>query len=206
MYIRARESAFISSNIVSGWRATGLHPLSPITVLEKLVAPAASQPLHPSTPDELPSLDTSLLNSSPPEGTELRHANILFNAQVQEARDLSSPAKRYAERMTRALETTQSELVTVRNELAEHQKILQRRRYHRKGKRVKLNGRFVYSTQEVLKIAQEAEAEVSNNKGRRQPQKRSISLEIGSDEEDVIANVFSDYESDCIVVATRVNK
>jgi hypothetical protein len=131
--------------------------------------PAASRPLHPSTPGELPSLDTSLLNSSPPDGAELRHANTLFNAQVQSARDLSSPAKRYAERMTRALKTTQSELVTVRNELAEHQKLLTGRKYHTKGKRVKLEGRFVYNTQEVIEIAQEAEAEVSNNKGRRQP-------------------------------------
>lgn len=206
MYIRARENAFTSSNIVSGWRATGLNPLSPITVLEKLVVQVASRPLHPSTPGELPSLDTSLLNSSPPDGTELRHANTLFNAQVQEATGLSSPAKRYAKRMTNALETTQSELVTVRNELAEHQGLLRSRKYHRKGKRVNLKGRFVYSTQEVLAIAQEAEAEASNNKGGRQPRKRSVSLEIGSDEDDVIANVLSDYESDCIVVATRVNK
>jgi hypothetical protein len=63
----------------------------------------------------------------------------------------------------------------------------------------------VYSTQEVLAIAQEAEVEASNNKGRRQPRKRSVSLEIGSDKDDVIANVFSYHESDCIVVATRVN-
>jgi hypothetical protein len=62
----------------------------------------------------------------------------------------------------------------------------------------------VYSTQEVLAIAQEAEAEVSNSKGRRQPQKCSVSLEIDSDEDDAIVNVLSDYESDCIVVATRV--
>jgi hypothetical protein len=105
----------------------------------------------------------------------------LFNAQVQEATGLSSPAKRFAKLMTRALETTQSELVTVRNELAEHQKLLRSRKYDRKSKRVKLKGRFVYSTQEVLAIAQESEAEVSNNKGRRQPQKRSVSLEIDSD-------------------------
>jgi hypothetical protein len=206
MYIRARENAFTSANIVSGWRATGLNPLSPITVLEKLVVQVVSRALHPTMTGELPSLDTSLLNSSPPDGTELRQANTLFIAQVQEATGLPSPAKRFAKRMTHALETTQSELVTVRKELAEHQKLIRSRRYHSKGKRVKLKGRFVYSTQEVLAIAQEAEAEVSNNKGRRRPQKRSVSLGIDSDEDDVIANVLSDYESDCIVVATRVNK
>jgi hypothetical protein len=107
-------------------------------VLEKLVVQAASRALHPFTPDELPSLNTSLLNSSPSDGTELRHVNSLFNAQVQEAKGLSSPANRYAKCMTRALETTQSELVTVRNELAEQQKLPQNRKYRKKGKRVRL--------------------------------------------------------------------
>jgi len=36
MCIRARERAFIKHNILSGWRSTGLSPLSPITVLAKL--------------------------------------------------------------------------------------------------------------------------------------------------------------------------
>jgi hypothetical protein len=60
----------------------------------------------------------------------------------------------------------------------------------------------VYSTQEVLAIAQEAEAEVSNNNSCRQPQERYISLEFRSDEDDFVADVFSGYKSDCIVVAT----
>jgi hypothetical protein len=36
MYIRARETALRPSNILAGWNATGLSPLSPIAVLEKL--------------------------------------------------------------------------------------------------------------------------------------------------------------------------
>ena len=35
MYIRARGKALTSTNIVSGWKATGLEPLSPIHVLQK---------------------------------------------------------------------------------------------------------------------------------------------------------------------------
>ena len=101
------------------------------------------RPLHPSTPGEMPSLDASLLDSSSPNGIELRHANTLFNAQGQEAVGLSSPAKHYARRMTHALKTAQSELFTARDEVAEHQKLLQHRKYHRKGKRVKLTERPV---------------------------------------------------------------
>ncbi len=158
MSIRSREKAFTSSTIISGWRMTGLEPLSPIAVLEKLVVPPASQPLPACTPGKPSSLDTSLLQSSPPEGTELRQANALFKSQIWRARDVPSPAKRCAERMTRALGTTHSELVTIRNELAEHRELLQTCENYRNGKRVKLKGQFVFSTQEVLETAREAEA------------------------------------------------
>jgi hypothetical protein len=63
------------TSYLAGERATGLNPLSQITVLEKLVMQVASRPLRPSMTGELPSLDISLLNSSPPDGTELRQAN-----------------------------------------------------------------------------------------------------------------------------------
>ena len=96
MYFRAREKAFTSSNILSGWRATGSNPLSLIIVLEKLVMQVASRPLRLPTAGGLPSLDTSLLNNSPSDGTELRQANTLFIAQVKEATCLSSLAKRNA--------------------------------------------------------------------------------------------------------------
>jgi len=35
-YIRARAKALVLRNILSSWKATGLEPLSPITVLDKL--------------------------------------------------------------------------------------------------------------------------------------------------------------------------
>jgi hypothetical protein len=71
-----------SAPYLAGDRATGLKPLSLITVLEKLVMQVASRPLRPSMTGKLPSLDMSLLNSSPSDGTELRQANTLFNEQL----------------------------------------------------------------------------------------------------------------------------
>jgi hypothetical protein len=72
MYIRAREKAFTSSNIVSGWKATGLQPLSPIEVLSKLPETSDRTTDTPRTPTKTPDLDTALLCSSPLVGTELR--------------------------------------------------------------------------------------------------------------------------------------
>jgi hypothetical protein len=66
MYIRAREQALRSSNIVSGWKATGLWPLSPIAVLEKLPAQPATQPLEHDNATPYTGLDLSFLLSDPP--------------------------------------------------------------------------------------------------------------------------------------------
>ena len=99
-YIRARERAFIPSTIQSGFRATGLWPLSAITVLEKLqLQPTATQ-LSLSTPTNITPLDLSLLDSSPPNGTELRQANAVLNAEIIALNSLRSPVKRYIARMT----------------------------------------------------------------------------------------------------------
>jgi hypothetical protein len=114
MYIRARERAFTKANILSGWKATGLQPLSEIVVLIKLITPPILQPPLPRTPGQTSTLDTSLLNSSPPSGTELREANAVLNSELQKSVIVASRTKRYIQRMTQAFEATQSELATLR--------------------------------------------------------------------------------------------
>jgi hypothetical protein len=203
MYIRAREKALIPANIASGWRATGLEPLSPIVLLDKLPTPPTPQPLLLQTPGQSSSLDLSLLHSSPPEGTELRQANALFNSQIRDVHSVPSPAKRYAERMTRALETTQSELITIRKELAEQRELLQSRKKHKKGKRVTTQGKFVFTTAEVLQLVKEAEEASEAKKGHKRPRNRSISLEIEEDVENELENISTDSDSDCIIVARK---
>lgn len=70
------------------------------------------------TPVRSKNLDASLLFSSPPAGTELRQANAVLNYELSSFDNVSSPVKRYTARMTRAFESTQSELVTLRKRLA----------------------------------------------------------------------------------------
>jgi hypothetical protein len=70
-YITARSRAFIPRSIESSFRASGIYPLSPITILSTLRMPTSTPPTTPppiTTPNDL---DRSLLDSSPPEGTEL---------------------------------------------------------------------------------------------------------------------------------------
>jgi hypothetical protein len=201
MYIRARDKAFTGANIKSGWRNTGLEPLSPIVVLDKYRQEVAPTPSPPHTPPDATSLDLTLLNSSPPDGTEVRKATALFNSELQKPGPLTSPAKRFGERMTRILEMTQSENAVLRRELAEARELLRSRKTRRKGKRVALQGKFVFSTQEVLEIARQAEEDAATRRGRRRPRTTAINVEISGDEDEVLEIVRSDSESDCIIVA-----
>ena len=203
MYIRARHSALHSSNILSGFRATGLWPLSPIVVLEKLPAPQASQASEPCNTTMPLSLDLSLLQSDPPDGTELREANAQCLAAVQSAVDLPAPVKRYLSRLTQASEALCSKNATLRMELAKQKEILQTRKNRATGKRVALKGRFVFSTQEVLEIAQEAERVTADKTSSKRRRTQATVAEIEEQEVEVLENVSSNPDSDCIIVQPR---
>ena len=108
--------------------------------------------------------------------------------------------RRYTERVTKAYERTNSELVTARKQIAEQQQLLRIRRQRKKGKRIALKGRFVFSTEEVLEIAQAAEAETAAKKAKKQPRKRATKQSKVQEAEPVQESSSGSSESDCIVV------
>jgi hypothetical protein len=61
----------------------------------------------------------------------------------------------------------------------------------------------VFSTAEVLKLVEEAEAETAAKKARKRSQKRKIEEAFEEDELEVSKQDSSDSESSCIVVAAR---
>lgn len=103
--------------------------------------------------------------------------------------------------MTRALETTQSELTTLRKEVVAQRELLNSRKSRKSGKRIALKGRFVFSTQEVLEVVQQAEAETAAKKTRKRKRERSNSIEREEQEDSISQNHSSDSEGDCIIVA-----
>ena len=103
--------------------------------------------------------------------------------------------------MTLALETTQSENVLLRKQLANTQALLRKRKERKKGNRIALRGRFVFSIQEVLDIAKAAEAETAKKKGKNKANKKAEPpLDEDSDDE-MIEIGEEDSDSDCIMVA-----
>ena len=200
-YIEAREQAFTTSNILSSFRATGVSQLSPITILSTLRMPT---PPH-TTPQPIEStaaLDLSLLNSSPPDGTELRQANAVVSTALRGS-TLESPVRRFIERTGAALEKTQSENVLLRKENNEQRELLQQRKERKRGKRVALKGKFVFNTQEILEVVEKAEAEASRSKSKgKRPRRRNASKPNDTIEE-IRESIESESESDCVIVAMR---
>ena len=116
-----------------------------------------------TTPNDL---DRSLLDSSPPEGTELREATSLVNSIVRSS-TLETPIKRFIERSGAAFERTTSENALLRKENAEFRELLRIRKERKKGKRVAVKGKFVFNTKEILELVEEAEAEASKGKSKK---------------------------------------
>jgi hypothetical protein len=66
-----------------------------------------------------------------------------------------------------------------------------------------LTGKFVFSTQEVLEIAREAEKATAEKGTRARRRKVPTGEKIEQQEDEVIENISGDSDSDCIVVVQR---
>ena len=154
------------------------------------------------TPNDL---DRSLLDSSPPEGTELREATSLVNTIVRSS-TLETPVKRYIERSGAAFERTTSENALLRKELTEARELLRVRKERKKGKRVAILGKFVFNTKEILEVVEKAEAEASKGRSKKRRTAKATTPEIIEEEEEDIENSIYESESDCIIVASRRSK
>lgn len=151
-----------------------------------------------TTPNDL---DRSLLDSSPPEGTELREATSLVNSIVRSS-NIETPVKRYIERSGVAFERTTSENTLLRKELTEARELLRVRKERKKGKRVAIKGKFVFNTKEILELVEEAEVEASKRKSKKRGTTRATTPEIEGEGEESIEESIYESEGDCIIVAS----
>ena len=151
-----------------------------------------------TTPNDL---DRSLLDSSPPEGTELQEATSLVNSIVRSS-TLETPVKQYIKRSGAAFERTTSENTLLQKENAEFRELLRVRKERKKGKRVAVKGKFVFNTKEILKLVEKAEAEASKGKAKKRRNTRATTPKKTDKEGEDIENSIYKSESDCIIVAS----
>lgn len=89
----------------------------------------------------------------------------------------------------------------IRKELEEQKEVLRRRNTHKKGKRVKLQGEFVFSTADVLKIVQEAEEKPVAKGPCGRPRKRPIEeIEEEEEEEEVLSDSANSESEESVIV------
>jgi hypothetical protein len=115
----------------------------------------------------------------------------------------ASPTQRYAKRMTRLVKSQNSELTILWKEVKEYKELLETRKKRTKGKRIKLQGEFVFSTEEVLKIVREAEVKSTEKRPRGRPRKRPIEEVEEEIEEEVLENGSESELEECVVHRTR---
>lgn len=185
LLFKAREKAISKDNILSGWRATGLSPLEPMRVLERIPQPTPEPATRIYRAGDTTNLDLSLLRSSPPELVELSRSNKRFTETLRECNDVVSPVRRYAERMTRLYESQNATIAILSKEVIQQAELLRKRKKTRKGKRVRLDGVHVYTTEEVLRVAREEEAKSATKRPQGRP-KKVIIIETSDKEEDKV--------------------
>ena len=141
-------------------------------------------------------IDDSLLRSSLPEGTELRQANNQLKLALRNILEIFNPIRRYTDRLIRIAETQNNDLIIAQRDLKESQELFNRRRKRKKGKRVELESRFVFSTQEVLDVAIRIESEQAKKKRKRPKKKGPKRTKIIEDLEDEYSSESDPIESD----------
>ncbi|KYG42442.1 hypothetical protein M433DRAFT_157873, partial [Acidomyces richmondensis BFW] len=131
--------------------------------------PTSNPSRNPTTPERnLSALETTLLASSPPAGTDVRNANEELLKTVQKATNLPSPAKRYIARLTKSFE------------------------------KVAIKGKFVFNIREILEVVEKAEAEALTKKSKKRRRMKSTTYEIEEEEEEVLEILSEDSEGECI--------
>lgn len=109
--------------------------------------------------------------------------------------------------MTRLVESQNSELTILWKEVKEYKELFETRKKRTKGMRIKLQGEFVFSTEEVLKTVREAELKSVEKRPRGRPRKRPIEeVEEEVEEEEAESNLIdSELElEECVARTTRV--
>lgn len=150
--------------------------------------------------------DMNLLNSSPPDGTELHTATELLNTTIASTPAVPSPAKRFLSRATQLLEIQNTELTILRKQYAITKELLESRKRRKKGKRVALEGRISLSLPDVLEIARKHEAEVMKKKATKMRKKHAPTPKVDEEDENMLDDDMSESEGSDIIVMGRTSQ
>src|SRR5271154_843262 len=153
-FVEAHDDSFSIQNIQSGFRGTGIMPVNPSKVIDRVKSPAPtiqesiivrdSTPIDPITP-----FKPSVLTSSPIYNEDTRTANAALLTELTICATLSTPARTYAHCVVRREERSAVRNI-IRDE--EHEKLkaaVTKRKAILSGKRQIVDGKHILTTPEV---------------------------------------------------------
>jgi hypothetical protein len=217
-FIKAHEKAVTYSNVQGGWHGSGIYPLNPLKVLQKLPAPkksaAAAMPSEIDSTIAL-SFDTVLLEDSPINPVILRSANQTLNEILIINQPLNTPARKYIPRLAAMVEQLLAENTLLQYEVKRCTDVLGARKTRQGGKRMILNGAVVISTEEfylAILAAEEAtkkKKKIPTGKPRGRPRKNEPKaskvvveeLEDSEEESETLEEVFGEA---LVVLAQKI--
>ena len=107
----------------------------------------------------------------------------------------------YTTQLITIIEFTHTKFIIVRKKLKLTKKILNTRKKHTKNKKIILESKFVFFIQKFFNIAHTAETKAKIKKKRKQPRKCTIDEALDEEKIEILENVSSSSDLDCIIIA-----
>jgi len=176
-YSNARSKAFTQSNILAGFRGTGIHPQSRLKIYRKLPdAPSTSEPPPETSPTKATLYKVSA--DSTPNSSHLHAANQLFLEALARG-VVTSPIKAYARTLASFSEQARAKNAILLDAYNEAKKANEARKERAKGKRLIIKDKTIVSSVEIhealAELALEKEKKVKpTGRKRGRPQKNPI--------------------------------
>ena len=94
-------------------------------------------------------------------------------------------------------------MITMHKELKQQKKFLETRKKCSKNRKIALQNKFVFTTEEMLQIAKETKSINATKNAQKWPRKRPIQAVLDNEEKKMLNNNSNGSDSDCIIVATH---
>jgi DDE superfamily endonuclease len=206
-FIKARELAFRESNILGGFRGTGIHPYYPPKGLRQVheILPSSASTMSISASPGNP-FNEAVMSSSPSNIEAVRAANTFLTRQIESGEVLTSRVRKYIPYLVRASEHTWTQKIILEQQNTEMKAVIEPRKRVLSGKRKVINGDSLITTVKHLRGIKAAEKATR----KREPKKRKVgrgqavkAQSVSSDEFECSSDSGSEDVveiGDCIVV------
>jgi len=172
-FIKARQTALTVKNIKAGWKGAGIYPMDPSKVINKIPRPETTSLISSTddtsiTPTEIISAEElfDILEDMNAliDARALHSATTALNDLVRTKQALHTPARKFIPRLASTTESLLAENAILKLELKQCKDVLGSRKVRQGGKRLVLKGKIIISTEEILKLIEEAEAVTQNKR------------------------------------------